>query len=503
MVLLAILMPQALFAATYYVDSHGGADSNSGLSAQASWKTLERLNAEHLHPGDHILFRSGGRWRGQLAPKDSGASGRPIVFDRYGDGTLPEIDGAGMVEDTILLRNVQQIEIRHLAVTNQGAGDKVRRGVDLVLDNYGRARHLVIDDLYIHDVDGTLARKDNGGIVFRTLGNRVHSRFDDLEIERNIVWKVDRSGIVASSSDVDRATWRPSRNVLIADNYVADIGGDGIVPWATDGAVVEGNVADHCNHRSHQANAGIWQWSTDNTLFTMNEAFGTGGTLDGEGFDSDFNSRNTRFFHNFSHDNQGGFMLICTPGDHTPAWNIGNIGTRIVENISRNDDGLLINLSGATQVTVARNLFYVGAANRAQFITSSWKGWPTDASFRSNRFYVQGDLVFGHGVERLKDGSYRVAPGWGGATHLSFTGNSIWGRVEDPPAGTMLHAGKQDVGQAVDWSTEPKFDPSHPDEYARYLTLHRTWLRALFNREFSPQTTDTDRVRAMQNHSGS
>lgn len=495
---LTILMSHTLFAATYYVDSQAGADTNSGLSPMTSWKTLRRIDAEQFRPGDRILFQSGDRWQGQLAPRESGAVGRPIVFDRYGEGPLPEIDGDGMVEDTILLRNVQQIEIRHLAVTNQGLGDKVRRGVDLVLDNYGSAHHIVIADLYIHDVNGTLARKDNGGIVFRTLGRRVRSRFDDLEIERNIVWNADRSGIAADSSDVNHGTWRPSLNVLIVDNYVADIGGDGIVPWATEDAVVDGNVADHCNQRSHQANAGIWQWSTDNTFFTMNEAFGTGGTLDGEGFDSDFNSRNTRFFRNFSHDNQGGFMLICTPADHTLAWNVGNVGTRIEENISRDDDGLLINLSGATQVTVADNVFYVGRTNHAQFITSSWNGWSKDASLRSNSFYVQGSLVFGHGVERLKDGTYRVAPGWGGASHLRFTDNRIWGTVNNPPAKAILYAGKQTLAQQIDWSSEPKFNPAYPMQYKHYLTAHRAWLLALFNREFSADTPHGEEAVAAQ-----
>ena len=212
-----------------------------------------------------------------MAPRSSGAEGAPIVFDRYGEGTRPRIDGGGQVEDAIRLYNVQQIEVRNLEVTNLGSQPAFRRGVHIFLDNYGTARHIVVSGLYIHDVNGINGvehnHKDNGGIIFRTVGNKVPSRFDGLLIERNIVWKVDRSAIAADSYHALRNRWFPSLNVVIRDNYVADIGGDGIVPWATDGVLVEHNIARDCNHRAGSYNAGIWPWSTDNSLFQLNEAY--------------------------------------------------------------------------------------------------------------------------------------------------------------------------------------------------------------------------------------
>jgi hypothetical protein len=53
--------------------------------------------------------------------------------------------------------------------------------------------------LYVHDVNGSNRRKDDGGIIFRNTGDKTPSRFDGLTIERNIVWKVDRSAIAAQS----------------------------------------------------------------------------------------------------------------------------------------------------------------------------------------------------------------------------------------------------------------------------------------------------------------
>ena len=397
---------------------------------------------------------------------------------------MPLIAAGGMAKDAVLLYNVQEIEIHHLAITNHGKGIAVRRGVDIVADNYGTAHHIVIDDLYIHNVNGTEAQKDDGGIVFQTLGPRIPSRFDDLEIERNILWKVDRSGIVGESSNVKRTRWFPSLNVVIADNYVDDIGGDGIVPWATEDAVVDGNVARDCNQRSQEYNAAIWEWSSDYTLFTMNEAFDTRGTRDGEGFDSDYNSRGTYFYRNFSHNNDGGFMLICTPVRRNGEDNAGNTHSIILENISHDDNGLLINLSGAHDVLVAKNTFFVGPDHNVQFITSDWNGWSTDAWFIDNHFFVQGTLSFGHSVKRLSDGSYHIAPGWGGASNIHFVGNGYAGTVINWP----IHSGPEKIGNSprvhISWSSEPMFNPRYPLKYPAYLASHHAWMVKLFQKEY-------------------
>ena len=264
------------------------------------------------------------------------------------------------MEDAVRLYNVQFIEVRDLEVTNHGAAPAVRRGVHIFLDNFGTGSHIVVSGLYIHDVNGTNQRKDNGGIIFRTNGNRTPSRFDGLTIERNIVWKVDRSAIAAQSYHSGRRRWNPSLNVVIRDNFVDDVGGDGIVPWATESVLVEHNIARNCNRRANSYNAGIWPWSTDNSLFQLNEASLTRTTKDGEGFDSDYNSRNTLFQYNYSHDNEGGFMLICTPVARNQQDNLGNTGTVIRNNISRNDRVRIFHLSGADDTTVTHNAIYVG-----------------------------------------------------------------------------------------------------------------------------------------------
>ena len=491
-------------ATTFYVDAMHGADTSNGISRHTAWKTLSRVNRAHLAPGDQVLFKSGDVWHGSLVPDASGSPKHPIVFARYGNGPLPLIAAGGKAKDAVRLYNVQYVEVRDLAITNHGRTAAIRRGVDVVLDNFGTAHHIVIEDLYIHDVNGTPKQKDDGGIVFQSLGRKIPSRFDGLYIRRNIIWKVDRSGIVARSSNVTRSRWFPSLHVVISDNFLDNIGGDGIVPWTTEGAVVKWNIAKRCSQRFHQYNAGIWEWSADDTFFTMNESFDTKGTRDGEGFDCDYNSRGTHFYRNFSHNNDGGFMLICTPINHSTAENAGNSGSVVNDNISHDDKGLLVNLSSAWNVTVKNNRFFVGPHDHVAFLMNKWGGWSNHVWFLDNSFSIKGNgsVTFGHGIKRLRNGLYRIAPGWGGATDIHFNGNTYSGTVFNWPRQSTAPEKHKPQSVDMNWASEPMFNPRHPLEYPAYLKAHHAWMVRLFQKVFpkGPMTPSARSVHTVTNN---
>ncbi|HWR51304.1 MAG TPA: right-handed parallel beta-helix repeat-containing protein [Bryobacteraceae bacterium] len=483
---LALLAFAAIAAngATYHVDSASGKDVNSGLSPRAAWQSLQKINSSRFQPGDRILFKRGGVWNGGLSPASSGATGAPIVIDAYGAGAYPRIDAGGMAEDALRLYNVEWIEVRNLELTNRGDQPARRRGVHIFLDNFGTAHHVVVSGLYIHDVNGANKIKDNGGIIFRTNGNKTPSRFDGLLIERNIIWRVDRSAIAAQSYHWQRDRWHPSLNVVIRDNFASDIGGDGIVPWATDGALIEHNTVRDANRRAETYNAGIWPWSTDNSVFRWNDAGFVRTTLDGQGFDSDFNSRNTLFEYNYSHDNEGGFMLICTPGKRNAAQNIGNIGTVVRHNISRNDRARIFHVSAAEKTLVHDNVIYVGPDLEVQMLLlSDWSGWPDGAVFRNNTFYSAGTSRYGHESARSKDGTYTIAPGFGPARGVAFEGNRFYGRHIDPPADPKGIVDPAVPTPKADWNA-PEFDPSSPANFDAYLKRHRQWMQNLFDGHF-------------------
>jgi hypothetical protein len=60
-------------------------------------------------------------------------------------------------------------------------------------------------------------------------------------------------------------------------------------------------------------NAGIWTFHANGTVIQRNEVFGMRfNGCDGSGFDVDYDQDGTIVQHNLSHDNEGGFILLCT-----------------------------------------------------------------------------------------------------------------------------------------------------------------------------------------------
>lgn len=421
-------------SATYYVDSASGRDDNPGSEAGRPWKTLDKVNTTTFQPGDRILFKSDGVWTGQLWPKGSGNPEHPILIDKYGGDVLPLINGSGLAEDAVMLKNQEYWEIRNLAITNTGSTERPRRGVNLIAENCGELHHLYLEGLNIRDVNGYEKDKANGGISYHAIGDVKPSRFVDLRIEGNHISHVDRSGIFGWSTHWTRSKWYPSLGVVIRNNTLDDIGGDGIVNVATDGALVEYNVVSRASQRSQDYNVGIWPFSADNTIIEYNEVYGTRGQHDAEGFDSDWNSRNTIIQYNYSHDNDGGFLLICNEGSQSPNDSAGNVGTIVRYNISQNDHHRGIKLSGPVKNTlIYNNTIYVGKAENVDLVLhTDWTGWASDTYLYNNIFYVEGKArIFAYGVTGNADGSYISAPGPGKSTHTVFDYNGYYGV---PPA---------------------------------------------------------------------
>ena len=59
--LLFVFMSPSLWSApaTYYVDSTRGDDHNAGTSANSPWRTVAKVSASKLSPGDVVLLRRG------------------------------------------------------------------------------------------------------------------------------------------------------------------------------------------------------------------------------------------------------------------------------------------------------------------------------------------------------------------------------------------------------------------------------------------------------------
>ena len=409
----------------YYVDSEKGNDLSDGLSEKNAWKSLDKVNSKTFHPGDKLLLKCGSVFSGQLTPKGSGTPDQPIIIDFYGNigdeygmNNRPRINAEGKTQSALYLFNVQNWDIRNLELTNTGSErEPGRSGVHIHMKNFGEAKNIRLAHLFIHNVNGSLIKKEGGGqaILIQNEGDSIPSRFNGLTIELCTISEIERNGIIFRSSYWLRNKWNPNLNVAVRRNLIKKVPGDGIVPVACDGALIEYNLMKDCTRLlpDGEAAAGIWPWSCDNTIIQYNEVSDHKAPWDGQGFDSDWNCRNTIIQYNYSHDNEGGFLLICNPSDVNMPDNIGNDGTIVRYNLSVND-GLrnsgkhagfspIFHISGSvTNNKIYNNTIAVfkkpQGVDRNIIKMDTWGGgWPDNSYFANNIFYVTDSASYDFG----------------------------------------------------------------------------------------------------------
>ncbi len=319
-----VSVPAALAAGTEYVDCAASPIGADGTQAHP-WTSLSDASAEPLTPGSALLLKRGTSCDGTLAPAGSGSAAAPARIGAYGSGPLPRIVGDD--QDAVRLENTSHTVLEDLEITNPADNTDPRRGVHLMATDQ-TVTGLTARDLFIHDVDGELA-KDRGGsggiqVDATDTGDPGFGRFNRLSIESNTIQRVSRSGIyVVGASAGDRPlhagdSWpEASVKVRITANRIAHIAGDGIVTVGTDRALVSGNVVSDGNQAGDLSggicNAGIWVYSANRTMIEHNEVFAMNlNSCDGTGFDIDRHEDGTVVQYNYSHDNGGGFLLLCT-----------------------------------------------------------------------------------------------------------------------------------------------------------------------------------------------
>lgn len=405
---------------TYYVDHIGGDDGLGGTTQQTAWKTLTKVNATTFQPGDSILFKSGGAWSGKLHPKGSGAAGSPIVIDKYGTGNKPIINGGGLIgTGAVYLYNQQYWEINNLEITNTGPTQGQKMGVSIEAQDAGDLRHIYLRNLTIHDVNGLNTDKQNGGIWVHTFGNVVQTKIDDVRIENNTIYNTDRAGIVVTSdwwcntslvTCNNRPAYYPSSGVIIRNNLVYSVGGDGISIRDTTAPLIEHNVVYDANARSGDFNNGIWSYNATNSLIQYNEAYLTRTTKDGYGLGVDYLQEGAIVQYNYTHDNEGGAVGFYADGNWAPG---SNRNFKVRNNISQNDGRATFGFYGsATDGEIYNNTVYIkGDSNTTVYKFSDWGGYASDISSKNNIFY------------NLGNGSYS----WGGSSNITFDHNVFYG----------------------------------------------------------------------------
>lgn len=458
----------------YYVDAENGNDENDGTSPETAWKTLTKASSiRKLTEGGSILLKAGSVWNGEkLTVKNAeGTEENPIIIGSYGEGAKPVINGNGANWDydtkeelaAVHIYNCENIIIENLEITNWDStatgsatynqSSKLLSGLVVENRDAGELSNVVVRNNTIHDVNGLMqggASKGAGGLMVLVTGNGsgqkgiTESWYDGLTIEGNEVYKVCHEAIYMESVWANRtlvggygnyqqagaSAWVGSNDVVIENNYVHDVAGDGIVPINTTDALVQYNLIDNSadtswSYSNNPNHAAIWSWDSDNVVFRYNEACNTSKLAKGSAvgndsmaFDFDYGVQNCLYEYNYSHDNLGGFLMLC-PG---PGATVNNIARY---NVSVNDglyDGApIIRLGtgkyGSLGVQIYNNTMYWNDCGYTLAIASDsyWEGSVIeDVSVFNNIFYGPA-----------KSGSVSTKSG------VSYYNNCVYGGAED------------------------------------------------------------------------
>ena len=421
----------------YYVDAVNGNDDNDGTSPETAWKTLKKASSiRKLTAGGKILLKAGCTWNDEqlLVNGAEGTADEPVVIGSYGEGAKPVINGNGAnwtyatKEDlaAVHIRNSQNIVVENLDITNWDASagaigtykqsSKLLSGLVVENRDAGELVNVTIRNNKIHDVNGKMqggANKGAGGLIVLVTGGgsnhtgKVESYYAGLTIDGNEVYNVCHEAIYMESvwasrklvggtysdttyQNAGNSKWIGSSDVEINNNYVHDVAGDGIVPINTTDATVEYNLIDNSadsnwDYSANPNHAALWSWDSNNVTFRYNEAFNTsehsiGSAVgnDSMAFDFDYGVQNCVYEYNYSHDNLGGFLMLC-PGPGASVNNIARYNVSV--NDGKYDGAPMIRMGtgkyGSLGIQIYNNTMYWennGGYTMALTPDSAWEG---------------------------------------------------------------------------------------------------------------------------------
>src|SRR5690606_3092852 len=320
LILILSIIPFFLQAATYYLDAKNGNDNNNGLTALSAWQTFKNINTKQLLSGDTVLLKRGTIFHEVLELNGEGSFINPILIAAYGTGDKPVVNAPDNSLYAIRVFNSSYLILSDLEIVNHGSSDlATRTGIKLESIDYGTSKSLILRTLDIRDVNGSLVKEAGGGsgILIQSRGEKKRSNFDGLIIEHCTITNCQRNAMIWNAHWQRDERWFPSTNTIVRNNLIRGVPGDGIVPIGCINTLIEFNKMMDCPGTlpKTEAAAGFWPWSCDNTTIQFNEVSDHKAPWDAQGFDSDYNCTNTTIQYNYSHDNDGGFVLICNSGE--------------------------------------------------------------------------------------------------------------------------------------------------------------------------------------------
>ena len=389
----------------YYVNLLGD-DSNVGTSETRPWRSIDRVNAAQLSPGDSVWFQTDQTFVGNLhlqssrhtpcaVTENSGYPPGPVTIGSYGSGsaTIDAGSGAGLIA-----KNRGSVHLLNLNFVGAGASKNSSTGI-LFLNTLPDSVKLT--DIRIHRVDVSGFKYSGINLVAQP-SDMSWSGFRDVKITNTTshdngdvgiscigAWNPDREGY--AHADFYIGSCSAYRNAGIPGK--GSHSGNGIVLAQVDGAIIEHCRAyenGHLNDYEGGGPVGIWAWDANRVVIQFNESHHnrTGSSKDGGGFDLDGGVTNSVVQYNYSHDNDGaGYLLAQFEGARRFYGNVLRYNLSVNDG-RRNGYGGLHLWSTGTNGGIADTYFY---ANRV-YMAQSVEGSPaavdcTSDGIRNIRFY--------------------------------------------------------------------------------------------------------------------
>lgn len=407
-------------SATYYVDSVNGNDNNDGKSKDAAFKTLAKVSSKYYQAGDKLLFKKGCKFSGSLTVRGHGEKDAEIYIGTYGEGDAPIISGRG---NYAVVLNSYHVTFDGLEITNpQGIV-----GIKIDPLKSGESPNVTIKNCNIHDVhtkigETTKLERGEGAIIVST-GTLEPSWFNGLTIENNTIKNVNSVGVAVGNTwhnDKELPTlWgqeknSPHKNVTVKNNHLDTIGIDGI--WVTNShdVLIEKNTlyrGYQCTTANFDNCAGIWIIHCKDSLIQYNEVGYMDrklGQIDGQAFDIDIGCINTVLQYNYTHNNSGGFLLVCSSANlnnlenskvHTTnaviRYNV-SVGDAFFEGTAKKS--LVTIVDRVSDVNIYNNTFYMSGKDRELAPIGSYNAysnttWSDNINASNNIFHAEDNIT--------------------------------------------------------------------------------------------------------------
>lgn len=422
---------EATDGTTYYVDSENGNDNNSGTEKSKAWQSLENVNKTTFQPGDSILLKRDSVWTGTyLWPKGSGTEDNAITVSSYGEGSLPvikslfsdEMDSLPPADACVYLENQSYVTIENLYIVNGTDGTGTQYGIKVNQKSSYRTFGIIIKNCVVQGSSlknwSTVSKKGLTGIGVSS--DSYNGYVGSITIENNEIYNckdigISVNGAVSGCNQYGVVNQKSATNVVIRGNYLSNIGADGIIVNNCVNPLVEFNTVNNSHSYSGAYHVAIWAFACYNAVFQYNEAYNTKTTSDGQGYDCDYQSYYTTFQYNYSHDNAGGFMLICTEPKNWDGGVAFNVGSIVRYNVSQNDRHRVFSLTGHIKDTkIYNNTIYSKWASASNLIYAYSRNgvYANNTEFTNNIFYIESASFI-----------------WENCTETIFENNLIYGRL--------------------------------------------------------------------------